>query len=271
MHDRCPLCGTERIGAIRSCRSCGFVFDARGAGRQTAAARRRHQARGLLALAFFVVVGLAGLSTQATPNLGSLTADAPDTEPTPSTGPLVAAAPLGALPGPSSAPQPATGPTATTTRAEVVRVIDGHTILVAVAGKRYQVRYLGIALLSKMGPRAMAANTDLVAGRTVILEADVTRTDGAGRLLRYVWVQHGRRWTLVNAELVQRGFATAATGGPDVKYAGQYVAAEDHARARHLGFWSHGPKAKPKPHQHKPDKPGKHHKPDGTHPGADRP
>ena len=187
------------------------------------------------------------------PSSASSTANA-----TPQTEKQVAAPPAATPRGPRSATAKlAAGPSGKTTKAKVVQVIDGDAILVAFGGQRYEVRYLGMDTPATVGRRALAANKALVAGKTVILEADVSETDRSGRLLRYVWLQSGSTWTLVNLELVRRGFATVATHSPDKKYADGYVAAEAEARARHLGLWGPGPGANPTPKPPKPQKPSK--------------
>jgi micrococcal nuclease len=96
-----------------------------------------------------------------------------------------------------------------------------------------------------MGPEASAANARLVEGRTVVLEKDVSETDRYGRLLRYVWLVDGERWTMVDLELVRRGFAQVETDPPDVKYAALFVAAQRAARAAGVGLWGPRPSATP--------------------------
>jgi hypothetical protein len=66
-----------------------------------------------------------------------------------------------------------------------------------------------------LGQRALAANAEMVAGQSVYLERDVTETDEAGRLLRYIFLADG---TFVNAKLVRLGLATVHVVPPDVKY-----------------------------------------------------
>jgi micrococcal nuclease len=148
------------------------------------------------------------------------------------------------------------GPTGQTTVADVVRVVDGDTIVVAYAGQEYKVRYIGMdtpetvdpaSPVQWMGAEASAANLALVDGKSVVLEKDVSETDRYGRLLRYVWLTDGITWTLVNAELVTEGFASVATFPPDVKYAGVYLAAEQGAQASGVGLWGAQPTAKPTP------------------------
>ena len=286
----CRFCGTRRIGAFRYCRTCRFDFDA-GARLPDAAAVVEVSVpvvvlagsggsvpgRGLLAIAFIVVLGFAGLSSIA-PNPESPTAalsvaaatSTPGSEnlvagaPSATTGPEArsdatppdATGPAAAPPASASTVEPlALGPTGTLTRARVVDVIDGATIVVAFGGVEHTVRYLGADVPgtvtsgsnAALASQALAANESLVAGTTVVLEQDVTDTDRSGRLLRYVWLKKGSTWTLVNLELVRRGFAAVATHPPDTKYTDMYKTAERHARARGLGVWAKSQPAEPKP------------------------
>jgi micrococcal nuclease len=155
---------------------------------------------------------------------------------------------------PEPVPAPTFGPTGETTEATVVRIVDGDTIVVAIAGKEYKLRYIGMdtpetvdpsSPVQWMGPQATAANEELVSGKTVVLEKDVSETDQYGRLLRYVWLTDGGAWTLVNLELVKLGVASIATYPPDVKYVDLYQAAEDQARTEGVGLWGPEPTAKP--------------------------
>jgi micrococcal nuclease len=167
------------------------------------------------------------------------------------------------------------GPTGKTTKAKVVRIVDGDTIVVAYGGKQYKVRYIGIdspetvdpsSPVQWMGPQASAANKKLVAGKDVVLEKDVSETDQYGRLLRYVWLKTGTKWLLVNFDLVRRGFASAATYPPDVKYVDDYVAAEGAARVAAVGLWGPEPEptVAPEPTQKPTSKPAAKPKPQPT-------
>ncbi len=152
-------------------------------------------------------------------------------------------------------------PTGPTENARVARIIDGDTIEVALDGRTWTVRYVGIDTpetkhgntnVEWMGPQAAAANKGLVANQTVVLEKDTSETDRYGRLLRYVWLDRGDKgWLLVNLRLVERGFAQVATFPPDVKYADVFVAAERRARDADVGLWGPQPtptsSATPKP------------------------
>ncbi len=126
--------------------------------------------------------------------------------------------------------------------ATVVNVVDGDTIDVLIDGAEFRVRYIGIDTPETVDPRrpvecfgreASDRNRQLVAGKRVGLERDVSETDDFDRLLRYVWVD-GR---MVNARLVEEGYATAATFPPDVRYAETFVALESHARNEGRGLW----------------------------------
>jgi len=81
---------------------------------------------------------------------------------------------------------------------------------------------------------AAEANRQLVEGKTVFLEKDVSETDRYGRLLRYVYLEDG---TFVNAELVRLGYAQIATFPPDVKYQDFFLQLQTKARNAGRGLW----------------------------------
>jgi hypothetical protein len=80
-----------------------------------------------------------------------------------------------------------------------------------------------------------------VAGKSVVLETDVSNADRYDRLLRYVWLTDGILWTLVNAELVRAGYASVSTYPPDVKYVDLFLEAEHSARESGRGLWATAP------------------------------
>ncbi|GAB4479373.1 MAG: hypothetical protein Kow00124_24910 [Anaerolineae bacterium] len=123
--------------------------------------------------------------------------------------------------------------------AEVVRVIDGDTIDVAIDGEVYRVRYIGVNTPERDEAcyrEATEANTDLVAYQTVTLVRDVSETDRYGRLLRYVYVGD----TFVNAVLVAGGWAEAVVYEPDSAQYDYLDALEADAAAQGLGCWPTG-------------------------------
>jgi micrococcal nuclease len=128
-------------------------------------------------------------------------------------------------------------PGTATVTATVSRVIDGDTITID-AGQR--VRYIGIDTPEvypqpeAFGMEAWQANRELVEGKNVRLERDVSETDRYGRLLRYVYVGD----LLVNAELVRLGLAEARAYPPDTKYQELLEQMEEEAREAGRGMWA---------------------------------
>ena len=129
------------------------------------------------------------------------------------------------------------------TEAKVIRVIDGDTIEVNIGGSIYKVRYIGIDTpetvhpskpVECFGKEASGKNRELVEGKIVRLEKDVSETDRYERLLRYVWVDD----IFVNDYLVRQGYAYAYTYPPDVKYAEQFAQAQREAEENNRGLWA---------------------------------
>ena len=172
---------------------------------------------------------------------------------------------------PTSLPSPTPTPTPTKTPIlssvsesfKVTRVVDGDTIEVEGGEK---VRYIGIDTPETVDPRkpvqcfgieASKKNKELVEGKTVRLEKDITDRDKYGRLLRYVWVDDPSAGSgqapstsfdsaqdrglgqvlFVNLELVKQGFASSYTYPPDIKYQKEFLAAEREAREAERGLW----------------------------------
>lgn len=169
--------------------------------------------------------------------------------PTPTPLPPPTATPV---PTPTPRPSPTATPIPTPTRsqAQVLQVIDGDTIEVSMGGKTYKVRYIGIDApetkqpekpVEWMGEEAAAKNEELVSGKIVELEKDVSETDKYGRLLRYVWVGD----LMVNAEVVRLGFANVSTYPPDVRYQDLFLKMQQEAREAERGLW--GPTPTPLP------------------------
>jgi micrococcal nuclease len=176
--------------------------------------------------------------------------------PTPSQTPAPTSTPnQTATPNPTNTSKPTHTPQPTNTpdrqAAQVIRVIDGDTIEVQLDGQIYTVRYIGIDTpetvapnqpVEWMGQQATEANKDLVQGKTVYLEKDVSETDQYGRLLRYVFLVDG---TFVNAELVRLGYAQASTYPPDVGYQDRLREIQQVAQDKEVGLW--GPTPTPVP------------------------
>lgn len=128
------------------------------------------------------------------------------------------------------------------TPATVTRIVDGDTIVVEIDGGEYKLRYIGINTPEVVDPRspvecfgheARDYNEELVLGRTVGLEKDVSETDQFGRLLRYVWLGD----EMVNATLIREGYAQASAYPPDVKYQDLLSSLQAEAAGEGRGLW----------------------------------
>lgn len=122
----------------------------------------------------------------------------------------------------------------------VTKVIDGDTI--AIKGGQV-IRYIGIDTPETVHPskpiecfsaEASNKNKELIEGKRVKLEKDVSETDKYGRLLRYVWIGD----IFVNDYLVRQGYAYAFTYPPDVKYSDQFIEAQREAKENNRGLWT---------------------------------
>ena len=136
-------------------------------------------------------------------------------------------------------------PAAPESTARVVQVVDGDTIRVVEDGREEAVRYIGVDTPESVKPgspvecfgrAASRANQELVEGERVRLVEDTEAHDRYGRRLAYVY--RDRDGLFVNAELVRRGFATAATFPPNVAHADEFAVLARAARRDQRGLWS---------------------------------
>ena len=122
-------------------------------------------------------------------------------------------------------------------KAKVIEVIDGDTITIEGG---YRVRYIGVDTpeihprLEAYGIEAWQANRQLVEGKRVRLERDVSETDRYNRLLCYVYVDD----IFVNAELVRMGMTRAKAYPPDTRYQDYLEKMELEARLAGRGMWA---------------------------------
>jgi len=112
-----------------------------------------------------------------------------------------------------------------------------------------------IKTITAMGKRATEFVKPLVEGKQVRLEFDVGKKDRYGRLLAYVWYEmkireHARpikglpqpwiersKEVMLNAEIVEAGYASPMTYPPNVKYAELFVRLYGEARENNRGLW----------------------------------
>jgi micrococcal nuclease len=128
--------------------------------------------------------------------------------------------------------------------AEVVSVTDGDTIKVKINGQVESVRFLLVDTPETNHPRlgeqpfgqeAKAFTKNLLEGKTVQLEKDVSDRDKYNRLLYYLYVD-GKS---VQEELLRNGLARVAyVYVPNTKYVDQYYAIQKEAQAKGVGIWS---------------------------------
>jgi micrococcal nuclease len=138
---------------------------------------------------------------------------------------------------------PRTQPTAGEVLTTVVRVIDGDTVVVSIAGSAHTVRLIGIDTPEIahhdqpgecFGPEAAERTRALLPpGSPVVLHLDAETRDRYGRLLAYVRIGD----VLVNAALVEDGFATTLPIAPNTALRDRLAVAENDARRAGRGLW----------------------------------
>jgi micrococcal nuclease len=116
---------------------------------------------------------------------------------------------------------------------KVKRVIDGDTFVLE---NDQKVRLIGIN--APEGDTCFASETtdkviELLEGKEVTLEKDISDTDQYDRLLRYVYLND----LFINEYLVNEGYAQVATYPPDVKYKDDFISAEKIAQENGSGLW----------------------------------
>jgi micrococcal nuclease len=127
----------------------------------------------------------------------------------------------------------------------VIRVVDGDTFVADDGTIRgVTIRLIGVdspesrnSGLKRVGEYGMEAKvflTEMLAGKMVRLEFDVSRKDQYRRTLAYVYLPDG---TFVNAEMVRKGYATVMTIPPNVKHAEEFLKLERQARRQGRGLW----------------------------------
>lgn len=127
---------------------------------------------------------------------------------------------------------------------EVVRVVDGDTIVVNYNGTNEKVRLIGVDTPESVHPNE-SKNTEegvitsnytkeRLTGKTVKLEFDVQERDKYGRLLAYVYLDN----YMYNKELLEKGYAKVATYPPNVKYVEDFTKLQEKAREEKVGLWN---------------------------------
>jgi micrococcal nuclease len=142
---------------------------------------------------------------------------------------------------------PLEGQAGTVLNGSVTEVFDGDTVLVFIPGRGPEtVRYIGIDTpetnypgrrVEELGPEASRFNREMVLGREVLLELDVQERDRFGRLLAYVWLDHGTGGAMVNEVLVREGYAVPFTFPPNLRHTKLFRNAFRKARNEGKPLW----------------------------------
>ena len=138
-------------------------------------------------------------------------------------------------------------PEAPALRYEVIRVIDGDTLLVRIDGEEVSIRLIGVDAPesvhpdeSRNTPEGIVASDwmkNYMAGkRQVALEYDEELLDHFGRTLAYVYVGD----TLLEDELLRAGMAVTLVMEPNLRYQMHFAEVEREAKNAGAGFWGTG-------------------------------
>ena len=130
---------------------------------------------------------------------------------------------------------------------DVVRIVDGDTLVADVDGNETKIRLIGVNTPESVhsddsknvpeGKEAYAYMENLLGGRRIYLVYDEDREDDYGRTLAYVFTED---CTFVNLLLVEDGIAECMRIEPNVRYSSDFAKAESVAKAANKGFWQDG-------------------------------
>ena len=128
---------------------------------------------------------------------------------------------------------------------EIVKVVDGDTVDIALAGHTERVRLIGVDTpetkhptkpIECFGPEASAYLTQLLPkGTAVRIERDVEARDRYGRMLLYLYL--GSNDLFINLDLVARGYGTPMSIEPNTFHRNDFVRAAAQAEAANVGLW----------------------------------
>jgi micrococcal nuclease len=135
----------------------------------------------------------------------------------------------------------------------VIRVVDGDTIHVAVAGEKNRtVRLIGVDTPETVHPNkpvqfygkeASAFTKKTLENQTVWLEYDAAPLDRYNRHLAYVWLtkpetgEDAIRRGMFNAQLLLQGYGKVMTIQPNSKYSDLFAKFQQEARTQKRGLW----------------------------------
>lgn len=128
---------------------------------------------------------------------------------------------------------------------ELIRVVDGDTIVIMFEGEQTKVRFIGVNT-----PESVTGNSDrdtqegvsaseftkrlLSDSDIVYIELDKGKYDKYERLLAYVYTEDGVQ---INALLLQNGLARTMFYKPNYKYQTEFNEIQNYAKSNDIGFW----------------------------------
>lgn len=128
---------------------------------------------------------------------------------------------------------------------DVVRVVDGDTLVIDYNGTNEKVRLIGIDTPESVHPNEekntefgdMVSNYSkkMLTGKKVQVELDVEQRDKYGRLLAYLYLDG----QMYNKVLLEKGYAKLATYPPNVKYVDEFTKIQKRARENKMGMWAY--------------------------------
>ncbi|MCH6200722.1 thermonuclease family protein [Aquiflexum sp. LQ15W] len=128
---------------------------------------------------------------------------------------------------------------------QVSKIVDGDTFwIINAKGQEEKIRLIGVDApesrktgkkeIGYYGKESKAYVTQLLTGRKVRLEYDVSKYDRYKRTLAYVYLENG---TFLNAFLIKNGYASVMTVPPNVRHADLFVQLQREARENKRGLW----------------------------------
>ena len=144
---------------------------------------------------------------------------------------------------------------------KVIRVVDGDTLKVELAGRKESVRLIGIdtpeskankkakkdagrsnqdvKTIVSLGKAATEFTKSIIKpGDWVTIEQDVQARDRYGRILAYVYLKSGK---MLNEEIIAAGYASVMTIPPNIRHQERFLRAYRAAREGGLGLWAISP------------------------------
>ena len=128
---------------------------------------------------------------------------------------------------------------------DVIRVVDGDTLVINYNGKNEKVRLIGVDTPESVHPNeekntefgdsVSKFSKEILSGKQVGLEFDVQERDKYGRLLAYVYLEG----QMYNKLLLEKGYAKIATYPPNVKYVEEFTTIQKQARKNKVGLWAY--------------------------------